>query len=697
MAQLDSFEALVVGSGFGGTILAISLADEFDQYNKVHNTNRKVCVLERGQWWISHELNYTPTRDRKTFPNMREYLTDNSRAYHFWPHPDNVKGIIDLASSVREISKQGLFDYRVLGNVHVITASGVGGGSLVYSNVTLEPHPSVYRDWPTQHDGKKLEDYFGKAKAFIGVNRITTTAGLSPNKLEKTKMFQEAGEALLDEGDNTIVNVKKDTAGKPIPDFDIDLSITDIQFDKQVPPSEEEIKRLLNQNNVCERQGRCNLGCIPGARHTLNKKLVEALNPQPSEGNPRIMPKPLEVRELCEVYDIEFNESQEYQYTISFFQYAPQSDERERKQVLAKKLVISAGSLGSTELLLKCKERNHLQLSEILGRKFYTNGDMFAYMTLTNRRVDITRGPINTSHIGFKTNDKEFAYTIEDTTIPKMVAPVFATLLELNAGLKTKIGASGFLGGISQNIHLIGRFGLTGLVFENISLRELDLLFTKAWQNESVRNLLNQNLKGLPKSDTTTFRFLEGLLTHATTDYNDQNASPEERLSKFFVFSCMGIGEKPGTLTLVPDWRNMEDSNDPGEKLSVSWPARENNRVFEDILGGIKKLAGKIEKDGENRVSLPLWDINKPEGSTTMVLHPLGGCNMGRDSTEGVVDSYGSVFWNDGSSDKKKKYPHLYVLDGSIIPEPTGVNPSLTIAAVSFRAAEKIIFDCNNS
>lgn len=64
---------------------------------------------------------------------------------------------------------------------------------------------------------------------------------------------------------------------------------------------------------------------------------------------------------------------------------------------------------------------------------------------------------------------------------------------------------------------------------------------------------------------------------------------------------------------------------------------------------------------------------------------------MGKDSEEGVVDTYGSVFWNDGSSDKTKTYPNLYVIDGSIIPEPTGVNPSLTIAAVAFRAVEKTI------
>lgn len=64
---------------------------------------------------------------------------------------------------------------------------------------------------------------------------------------------------------------------------------------------------------------------------------------------------------------------------------------------------------------------------------------------------------------------------------------------------------------------------------------------------------------------------------------------------------------------------------------------------------------------------------------------------MGDNVENGVVDSYGHVFWNDGSSNKTKVYPDLYVIDGSVLPETVGVNPSLTIAATAFRAAEKIV------
>ena len=686
MTKDNEFEAVVVGSGFGGTILALSLANKFESDNAKDNTNKKVCVLERGQWWITHELNYTPKEERKSRPNIREFLEDNKRPYHYWAHPDSVKGVLELLSTARELSKTGLYDLRILGNVSVICSSGLGGGSLIYSNVTIPPHPSVYRDWPIQSDGKKLEDYFDIAKAFIGVNKITTNAGLSGNKLEKTKIFQEAGQALIDEGYQNIVNTKID-GGKTVGDFDADLSITNVPgglFDTQQPPPQE-VERLLKQNNDCQRQGRCILGCIPGARHTFSKKFVEALSPKPPA-----KPKPLEVSELSEVYDIEFNEGGEYKYTISYFQYDPKTEERQSKKIRAKILIIAAGTLGSNELLMKCKERNHLKLSEVLGKKFFTNGDILGFMTLENKMIDITRGPINTAHIAFKTNEKEFAYTIEDSTIPKMVAPAFATILELTAGLEGNIGGT-FWKKLSQDIWLLYRFRAMDLIFRGLSPTKQVSLFSKAWNDDSVRNVLKDILKNRPLEDETTRRFMERLLTFATTDFADPYASPEERMSKFFVFSCMGRGEKPGILKLKPEWENMENKNDPGEKLFVEWQAKENNKVFKDILEGMKKLAGKIDKGGEERVFTPLWNFDEPGSSSSVILHPLGGCTMGDNVENGVVDSYGQVFRNDISSNKTKVYPDLYVIDGSVFPDTVGVNPSLAIAAIAFRAAEKIV------
>ena len=69
--------------------------------------------------------------------------------------------------------------------------------------------------------------------------------------------------------------------------------------------------------------------------------------------------------------------------------------------------------------------------------------------------------------------------------------------------------------------------------------------------------------------------------------------------------------------------------------------------------------------------------------------HPLGGCSMGSDSTNGVVDSLGRVFRR--GENKNLVHDGLYVADGSIIPTSLGVNPSLSIIALAFRIAFHIV------
>ena len=61
---------------------------------------------------------------------------------------------------------------------------------------------------------------------------------------------------------------------------------------------------------------------------------------------------------------------------------------------------------------------------------------------------------------------------------------------------------------------------------------------------------------------------------------------------------------------------------------------------------------------------------------------------MGKDASEGTVNSFGKLF-RDKTGDKT--YENLYVVDGSIIPTALGVNPSLTISALAFRIAEEIV------
>jgi cholesterol oxidase len=61
--------------------------------------------------------------------------------------------------------------------------------------------------------------------------------------------------------------------------------------------------------------------------------------------------------------------------------------------------------------------------------------------------------------------------------------------------------------------------------------------------------------------------------------------------------------------------------------------------------------------------------------------HPLGGCRMGTNPGEHVVDHTGEVFGHRG----------LYVADGAIVPTALGITPSRTIAALAERIASGIV------
>lgn len=61
--------------------------------------------------------------------------------------------------------------------------------------------------------------------------------------------------------------------------------------------------------------------------------------------------------------------------------------------------------------------------------------------------------------------------------------------------------------------------------------------------------------------------------------------------------------------------------------------------------------------------------------------HPLGGCRMADDPDLGVVDADGRVHGYEG----------LFCLGSSVIPTSLGVNPSLTIAAVAERSAQRLV------
>jgi len=137
------FDAIVIGSGFGGTVATTQLV----------GASKRVLVIERGAWWVSPVGLSRPPKD----PTMRKWLetarmpelhrqgrTKTGHLVNFWPRPDHFRGLFDLIASIRtRWNPDGLYSYRRFDEAHIPTANGVGGGSLIYSNVTIEPNPAA--------------------------------------------------------------------------------------------------------------------------------------------------------------------------------------------------------------------------------------------------------------------------------------------------------------------------------------------------------------------------------------------------------------------------------------------------------------------------------------------------------------------------------------------------------------------------
>jgi cholesterol oxidase len=111
-----------------------------------------------------------------------------------------------------------------------------------------------------------------------------------------------------------------------------------------------------------------------------------------------------------------------------------------------------------------------------------------------------------------------------------------------------------------------------------------------------------------------------------------------------------------------------------GDLLECDWTRKKSQEYFDRVRRAGQAMAKSLNAEYRDNPSYTYLH-------QVLTAHPLGGCPMGVTSDDGVVDSYGEVFG----------YPGLYIVDGSVMPGPIGPNPSLTIAAISDRAACHII------
>ncbi|MCB1685333.1 MAG: GMC family oxidoreductase, partial [Pseudomonadales bacterium] len=94
-------------------------------------------------------------------------------------------------------------------------------------------------------------------------------------------------------------------------------------------------------------------------------------------------------------------------------------------------------------------------------------------------------------------------------------------------------------------------------------------------------------------------------------------------------------------------------------------------RTFADIIAAMGgRVLGTVQSDGARAI--------EPGG---YIIHEVGGTIMGMDPADSVTSSYGQT-WD---------VPNLFVTDGALFPSNADKNPTLTIMALAWRAADHIL------
>ena len=329
----QDWDVIVIGSGFGGAVSACRLAE----------AGLKVLVLERGRRW-----------------EIKDYPRDPDDAW-LWDQdePEEQNGWIDL---------------RIMDDMTVAQGAAVGGGSLIYANVSVEAKPHVFDSgWPAQISHQELKPYYER------VGKMLNVQTLPQNQLtERYKLMKEAAEKL----------------GYGERFRDLPLAVTfnpEWNYGLPDPFNDRHSKTWTNaqgqQQGTCVHCGNCDIGCQVKAKNTLDLNYL-----------PWAEKHGAEVRPLHLVYNISQDRGR---YWVHF-------NRIDRGRLIpgyetAQRVIVAAGSLGSTELLFRARDqyRTLPGISRYLGHNWSSNGDFLTPAIYRDRRISPTQGPTITCAIDF--------------------------------------------------------------------------------------------------------------------------------------------------------------------------------------------------------------------------------------------------------------------------------------------------------
>ncbi|GAA4354212.1 hypothetical protein GCM10023165_45210 [Variovorax defluvii] len=553
--------------------------------SRLARAGQSVCVLERGREILPG-----------AFPNDMATARADMQI-------DGARGRLGPAD--------GLYNLHLNDDMLAMVGCGLGGTSLINANVALEIDPRLFEatPWPAEfrRDPALLDPYVARARQMLDPSPYPEDSPDFP-PLNKLMALQKSA-----------ATMKKPFKRPPIA----------VNFADQVNPFGVAQPRC----NLC---GDCTSGCNVGAKNTTR------MNYLPDAHN--------HGAQIFTGARVSHVAREGTRWRVFFDEVAlrgddaaaPQAGTGGRRSVTAELVMLGAGALGSTEILLRSKAQG-LPLSDRLGQRFSGNGDVLAlgynsyWQSGTDAEGQPVQRPIN--GVGAGRND------VAPADRP---GPCITGLIDMR---DTPAVGEGLV--IEEGV-IPGALAplLPPALFFADALRGGEFAYG-AVQAKS-RLLDAQALGEAVQSDPGSLTALAYTGAVARTQ----------------TYLVMSVDESAGRLHLQDD------------RLRIDWPqAGDSPTIARDeawLRAANDAIQGQFVPNPLSADSL---------GRKLITVHPLGGCGMGDSARDGVINHQGQVF---AGPEGDAVHEGLYVCDGAALPGAAGVNPLLTISALAERACQNL-------